>query len=283
MNEYVSNDALVSISVCTALLVVLKPIYTGIFTPIFRSLGVLEAKSLRKCLNDFWICLLHSAMLVTMLGVTIQKDFFWAINPLSGDEMRILNTTPSPEFYTLEMWTFALQVAFLVADIFFAHWETHPDRLEKTIHHVTTVFLIMTGLAVHFHHSAMVVMLIHKVAEPVLFLGKTAVTLKWDKLSTAFFVFFVLVWIPSRLMLFPAWIYLVATTPLPWSDLTRDITSFFCALLMCLHLHWTYQIYQVLLAVLNKQKITQEMDNAYQKDDAKPNNSSDTATAKKTQ
>jgi hypothetical protein len=137
-----------------------------------------------QCLSDFWICLQHSAMLVTMLAVTVQKGFFWAINPLSGNEMSVLNITPyasflpfflpfyslspvsrrrSPGIYTLELWTFALQVAFLVADSFFAHWEAQPDRLEKTIHHCTTIFLVMTGLAVKFHHSGMVVMLIHKV------------------------------------------------------------------------------------------------------------------------
>lgn len=63
------------------------------------------------------------------------------------------------------------------------------------------------GVGVYFHNSAMVVMLIHKVAEPFLFLGKTAVNLKWDSASTFIFVLFILVWVPSRLFFFPAWSY----------------------------------------------------------------------------
>jgi hypothetical protein len=44
----VADDALLSISVCTVGLVLLKPLYTQVFTGIFSSLGATDSKSLNK-------------------------------------------------------------------------------------------------------------------------------------------------------------------------------------------------------------------------------------------
>lgn len=258
-----TNDFIISIVICTVALLVLKPIVNVFVSRLGIQLGV-DDDTLQKFSNDFWSFLMHSIMLSSMMLVCHEKDILIdIIIPWNTGHSKILIITPSPSFYSTELWAFSFQVAFLISDVYCAYIEAHADKLEKTFHHITTIILILTGVSVYFHNSAMVVMLIHKVAEPFLFLGKTAVNLKWDTASKYLFILFILTWIPSRLIFFPTWTYIVYYTPLPWADLTRDISAGFLSLLFCLHLYWTYLIGKVLAVVISKGKITPDLDNGF--------------------
>lgn len=263
-----SLETILSIVIATCGLFVIKPVYLILIRRISPGLGVVKENDLQKLSNDFWTFLMHTLMFISMVVVADEKKILWpAFTPWGGEELKVLYPSDSPDFYSRETWATAFQISFLISDSYYAVIENHPDRIEKAFHHLTTIFLIVMGMVVNFHNSSIVVMLIHKIAEPLLFFGKTAVILQWDKLSTGLFVCFILVWIPSRLFIFPYWIYLVYVTPLPWSNRARDISTVFLCLLLCLHVYWTYLIYRVLMGMLTKGKITKEMDNSFKKDD----------------
>jgi len=164
-------------------------------------------------------------------------------------------------------WIYALQLGFYVTELLSLFLHPPPgDFYEALIHHISTVALILGSLYFDRAYFGVFVMLIHEIAEPFIVGGKASHYIHAESISNVFFVSFVVVWILSRCITFPYWMFILPHVVFP----TRFEEYFFISFLYCLqllHLYWTLLIFRVTGRILSNglfnMKVTDEMDHSY--------------------
>nr|UEK51526.1 ceramide synthase 6 [Parasacculina yatsui] len=183
------------------------------------------------------------------LKVMWNKSWFWDIRYCFYD-------LPFHPVDNDVWWYYMLSLAFYWSMLFRHFFDVkHKDFWEMFIHHVVTVGLLTLSWSCNFTRIGTLVLLVHDVSD-IFLLG--AKMLKYASLQTLCditFAVFVVIWIVTRLVIFPFWI--VYSTSYDATFIVRMFPAYyvFNGLLICLlvlHCIWTYYImlvaYRALLA-----------------------------------
>eukprot|EP00064_Thunnus_orientalis_P014013 superscaffoldBa00002372_g14054 len=119
------------------------------------------------------------------------------------------------------------------------------DFKEQIIHHLATLVLLSFSWCVNYIRIGTLVMLIHDASDVLLESAKLFNYAKWEKTCQSLFVLFAIVFMVTRLIIFPFW--LIHCT---WVYPVHHYPAFFgyyffnvmLVVLLCLHIFWAYLI-----------------------------------------
>ena len=80
------------------------------------------------------------------------------------------------------------------------------DFWEMVIHHLTTITLLVLSWTCNMVRMGSLVLVIHDCADIFLESAKMTKYIRWQKTCDTLFAFFTLVWIVSRIGVYPFWI-----------------------------------------------------------------------------
>ncbi|ODN01980.1 Ceramide synthase hyl-1 [Orchesella cincta] len=131
------------------------------------------------------------------------------------------------------------------------------DFWEMLIHHVITIVLMGLAWTHNLFKLGMLTLLLHDCSDVFIESAKMANYSKRDNLATGIFVVFTMVWVVTRLIIFPGKIMkscLESPHFLALPSAPRNIITGLIIFLLCLHLFWTYFIVKVAKAALSSEK-----------------------------
>uniref|UniRef100_A0A8C3BMV0 TLC domain-containing protein n=1 Tax=Cairina moschata TaxID=8855 RepID=A0A8C3BMV0_CAIMO len=145
-------------------------------------------------------------------------------------------------FYLLELSFYCSLVATLPFDV------KRKDFKEQIIHHIATITLIFVSYCANLIRFGMIVMLVHDASDYILELAKMLHYMKWKRVCEAVFVVFAVVFISSRLVIFPLITYYYFVTKFQMFLLSCLINAFLM-ILQLLHIFWSYLILQMVFGI----------------------------------
>ncbi|KFV62360.1 Ceramide synthase 4, partial [Dryobates pubescens] len=146
-------------------------------------------------------------------------------------------------FYLLELSFYCSLVATLPFDV------KRKDFKEQIIHHIATITLISVSYCANLIRFGVMVMLLHDASDYILELAKVLHYLRRRRLCDAAFVAFALVFISSRLVLFPLLTYYYFVTKFQLF-LISCLINVFLLVLQLLHIFWSYLIIQMIYRII---------------------------------
>ncbi|PKU39058.1 ceramide synthase 4-like [Limosa lapponica baueri] len=146
-------------------------------------------------------------------------------------------------FYLLELSFYCSLVATLPFDV------KRKDFKEQIIHHIATITLIFVSYCANLVRFGMIVMLVHDASDYILELAKMLHYMKWKRVCEAVFIVFAVVFIISRLVLFPLITYYYFVTKFQLF-LVSCVINAFLMVLQLLHIFWSYLIIQMIFGVI---------------------------------
>ncbi|NXS06945.1 CERS4 synthase, partial [Neodrepanis coruscans] len=146
-------------------------------------------------------------------------------------------------FYLLELSFYCSLVATLPFDV------KRKDFKEQIIHHIATITLIFVSYCANIIRFGMIVMLVHDASDYILELAKMLHYLKWHRVCEVVFIVFAVVFITSRLVIFPLTVYYYFVTKLELFPISCLINAFL-VILQLLHIFWSYLIIQMVFSVI---------------------------------
>ncbi|NXU51973.1 CERS4 synthase, partial [Turnix velox] len=148
-------------------------------------------------------------------------------------------------FYLLELSFYCSLVATLPFDV------KRKDFMEQIIHHIATITLIFVSYCSNIVRFGIMVMLLHDASDYILEFAKMLHYMKWKRVCEAAFVLFAVVFITSRLVLFPLITYYYYVTKSQWY-LIRYVIYTFLMVLQLLHIFWSYLIIRMIFSIIHK-------------------------------
>ncbi|NXM65225.1 CERS4 synthase, partial [Serilophus lunatus] len=146
-------------------------------------------------------------------------------------------------FYLLELSFYCSLVATLPFDV------KRKDFKEQIIHHIATITLIFASYCANMIRFGMIVMLVHDASDYILELAKMLHYLRWQRVCEVVFVVFAVVFIISRLVIFPLLVYNYFVTKLPLFPVSCLLNAFL-VILQLLHIFWSSLIIQMIFNVI---------------------------------
>ncbi|CAD5230765.1 unnamed protein product [Bursaphelenchus okinawaensis] len=132
------------------------------------------------------------------------------------------------------------------------------DFWEMVIHHVATLLLLSLSWTTNFVRVGTLVLICHDTADIFLDLGKLFRYAKWGRALTVTFLILIVVWVVTRILLFPLIIIRSIIFAAPktiqadyeWLNITQRpiVPRFFTCLLitlLALHCFWTFLLFKV--------------------------------------
>lgn len=126
------------------------------------------------------------------------------------------------------------------------------DFWQMFSHHVITIMLISFSWICNIHRVGSLFMAIHDCADIFLEGAKALRYAKFTKLCDSTFGIFVMTWIVTRLGFFPRILYACLFQTLLPIYPGYFFLNILLIILQCLHLFWTYLIFQLLADTLKK-------------------------------
>ncbi|NXI70512.1 CERS4 synthase, partial [Anseranas semipalmata] len=145
-------------------------------------------------------------------------------------------------FYLLELSFYCSLVATLPFDV------KRKDFKEQIIHHIATITLIFVSYCANLIRFGMIVMLIHDASDYILELAKMLHYMKLKWVCEAVFIVFTVVFISSRLVIFPLITYYYFVTKFQMFLISCLINAFLM-ILQLLHIFWSYLILQMVFSI----------------------------------
>ncbi|KAM6231617.1 ceramide synthase 4-like isoform 2-T2 [Spheniscus humboldti] len=130
-------------------------------------------------------------------------------------------------------------------------WLRFPqqDFKEQIIHHIATITLIFVSYCANLIRFGMIIMLVHDASDYILELAKMLHYMKWKQVCEAVFIVFAVVFIISRLVVFPLITYYYFVTKFQLFLISCLINTFLM-ILQLLHVFWSYLIIQMIFGVI---------------------------------
>ncbi|CAC5378028.1 Ceramide synthase 5 [Mytilus coruscus] len=158
-------------------------------------------------------------------------------------------------------WYYAIELGFYWSLLFTLSTDhKRKDFTEMVTHHVVTIILVFFSWVTNFVRIGTLVLCVHDAVDYFLAGAKIATYMKKETLSTILFGMFLLVWIATRLIIFPFFVVYSATFE---SGIIKGLRGsytfiFFNGLLyvlQILHIIWTYMIIRIVHHKLTQGKI----------------------------
>uniref|UniRef100_A0A4W5JJ82 Ceramide synthase 3a n=1 Tax=Hucho hucho TaxID=62062 RepID=A0A4W5JJ82_9TELE len=145
-----------------------------------------------------------------------------------------------------QYWYYVLEMSFYGSLLFRVTFDVkRKDFKEQIIHHLATLTLLSFSWCVNYIRIGTLVMLIHDASDILLESAKLFNYAKWERTCNSLFVVFAIVFMVTRLIIFPFW--LIHCT---WVYPTLQYPPFFgyyffnvmLVVLLFLHIFWAYLI-----------------------------------------
>ncbi|XP_064868321.1 uncharacterized protein cers3a isoform X2 [Oncorhynchus nerka] len=145
-----------------------------------------------------------------------------------------------------QYWYYILEMSFYGSLLFRVTFDVkRKDFKEQIIHHLATLTLLSFSWCVNYIRIGTLVMLIHDASDVLLESAKLFNYAKWERTCNSLFVVFAIVFMVTRLIIFPFW--LIHCT---WVYPTLQYPPFFgyyffnvmLVVLLFLHIFWAYLI-----------------------------------------
>ena len=201
-----------------------------------------------------WQVLFYTAASLWGIYSLWRKPYLWVtVNCWVGWPKQHVET----DIFTLYLIELSFYWSLLFAMVFGKDY--HKGKKEMVLHHIITILLIYFSWAVNMVRVGSLVILVHDIADPWINLVKMAKYVKWDRTAEVLFTIFMIIWIVSRLFVYPLWVLnasaieiydYVISWPAYW------IFNGLLVFLQILHIWWTY----LLLSIAFQQLTTRDVE-----------------------
>lgn len=196
-----------------------------------------------KFCESLWRCLYYACSFSFGLFVLWSKPWLWDIEqswfhyPHSIDNGVWL-------YYTVSLSLYLSLCVSQFTDV------KRKDFWMMFAHHIATILAISLSWISHFHRIGSLVLLYHDFADIFLELCKVAKYAKYHRLCDILMAIFIVVWIVSRLILYPRLLYSTFCELQRIGRLVPFILFGLLLLLQCMHILWTYWLFQIIRIAL---------------------------------
>lgn len=173
------------------------------------------------------------------LRVLLDKPWFWNQQECWKGYPRQVMMPSQYWYYMIEMafyWSLLLRVSLDVK---------RKDFKEQMIHHVATIFLIGFSYSANYIRVGTIIMLVHDASDYIMECAKMFNYAGWRRTCDGLFVVFALVFIITRLVIFPVWVMyttLYSSMEIFQPFLGYYLFNFLLVVLQVLHIFWAYLI-----------------------------------------
>jgi len=198
---------------------------------------------LDKFAETGWRWVFYTGVFVFGLYVLCDKTWFWNI-------LDCWLNFPHHDMLDDVWWYYMVELSFYWC-LFFSQFMGDVQRKDfwtMFVHHLATILLISFSWACHLHKIGTLIMITCDVSDVFLELAKLFHYAEQESMSTVLFALFTLVWVCTRMGVYPTWIIYSITVEAPQMVQYYPAYSFFNVLLsslLVLNIIWTYSILKV--------------------------------------
>ncbi|KAF6212790.1 hypothetical protein GE061_010499 [Apolygus lucorum] len=202
-----------------------------------------KPSTLAKFCENSWRCLYYSFSFVYGLWCLWDKPWLWNID-------ECWTNYPHQSIDNDVWWYYIISLSFYWSLTISQFSDVkRKDFWQMFVHHNATIALMAFSWVCNLCRVGTLVLLIHDCADIFLEAAKMAKYAKYQKLCDAIFGLFTVLWLVTRIGIYPVWILYSTTIRAP-----RIVNTMFPAyyifnglllLLLCLHLFWTHLILKI--------------------------------------
>ncbi|XP_005094083.1 ceramide synthase 2 [Aplysia californica] len=200
--------------------------------------------SMYKFRECSWQVLFYTASFVWGMYALWDKPWLWVtVNCWVGWPKQHIDN----DIFILYLLELSFYWSLLFAVLFRQDYKK-KDKNEMVLHHVVTILLLYFSWAVNMVRVGSLVVVVHDVADPWLNIAKMAKYAKYQTTCEIFFGIFILIWIISRIFVYPLWVLNASAVEIHDYVTTFPAYWFFNGLLFVLqmlHILWTYLILSI--------------------------------------
>lgn len=194
---------------------------------------------LKKFREASWRFVFYLLAFIGGVVALYDKEWFY-------DTREVWTGFPKQTMLESQYWYYILEMSFYGSLLFSVAFDVkRKDFKEQIIHHLATLVLLSFSWCVNYIRIGTLVMLVHDASDVLLESAKLFNYAKWEKTSLAIFVVFSVVFLVTRLIIFPFW--LIHCT---WVYPIHHYPAFFgyyffnvmLVVLLGLHVFWAYLI-----------------------------------------
>ncbi|XP_061681459.1 ceramide synthase 2-like [Syngnathoides biaculeatus] len=209
----------------------------------------------KKFCEAFWRFVFYLAAFTAGLASLLDSPWFWDHSECWQGFPKQVVTNAHSWYYTLELGFYLSLLLCVSVDV------KRKDFKEQVIHHIATIFLIGFSYCSNYVRIGTLVMLVHDSSDFLLESAKMFHYAEWTKTCDSLFVIFSLVFLITRLVVFPCRI--IHTTLVLSLDFFEPFFGyyFFNALLLvlqALHIFWAYLILRMICKFMFKGKVERD-------------------------
>ncbi|KAK1890815.1 Ceramide synthase 2 [Dissostichus eleginoides] len=194
---------------------------------------------LKKFREASWRFVFYISAFIGGLIALYDKEWFY-------DTREVWEGFPKQSMLQSQYWYYILEMSFYGSLLLRVAFDVkRKDFKEQIIHHLATLVLLSFSWCANYIRIGTLVMLIHDASDVLLESAKVFNYAKWEKTCQGIFVVFAIVFMVTRLIIFPFW--LIHCT---WVYPVLHYPAFFgyyffnvmLVVLLCLHIFWAYLI-----------------------------------------
>ncbi|XP_037835705.1 ceramide synthase 2 isoform X2 [Kryptolebias marmoratus] len=178
-------------------------------------------------------------------GIVALHDKQWL-----QDIREVWTDYPQQSMLESQYWYYILEMSFYGCLLFSVAFDVkRKDFKEQIIHHLATLVLLSFSWCANFIRIGTLVMLIHDASDVLLESAKLFNYARWEKTSKTIFVLFAIVFMVTRLIIFPfwlihcTWVYPVFYYPPFFGYYFFNVML---VVLLLLHMFWAYLIIRMI-------------------------------------
>ncbi|XP_072321036.1 ceramide synthase 2 [Eucyclogobius newberryi] len=221
---------------------------------------------LRKFTEAFWRFFFYVFAFCGGILALYDKEWFY-------DTKEIWRGFPKQSMLDSQYWYYILEMSFYGSLLLRVAFDIkRKDFREQIVHHCATLVLLSFSWCANYIRVGTLVMLVHDASDVLLESAKMFNYAKWERTCQGLFVLFAVVFMWTRLVIFPFWLIHCAWVYPPLVFPPFFGYYFFNAMLLvlqALHVFWAYLILRMVQKMLFGQLLKDERsDDAEETEDA---------------
>lgn len=186
----------------------------------------------------------YSAMFIYGVCVLWDKPWFWETKNCWIGWPKQHVSQGAYWFYMIELGFYWSLTFTLLSD------HKRKDFKEMVVHHLVTIALLYFSWCCNFVRIGTLVLVVHDAVDYWMAAAKMAKYCKRQMLCEFFFVVFVIVWIITRLIIYPFWVVYSSSVEV-YQIVGHFYSAYFFNILLVvlqiLHILWSYMIFKIIM------------------------------------
>uniref|UniRef100_H3BDW4 Ceramide synthase 3 n=1 Tax=Latimeria chalumnae TaxID=7897 RepID=H3BDW4_LATCH len=183
-------------------------------------------------------------LLAFTCGIIVLYD-----KPWFSDLWEVWVDFPRQSLLPSQYWYYIIELSFYLSLLFSVAFDVkRKDFKEQIIHHLATIILLSFSWCANYIRIGTLVMVVHDASDFILEFAKMLNYAGWTTVCNSLFVVFAIVFIITRLVIFPFWI-IHCTWVLPVHFYPPFFGYYFfnvmLVILQLLHIFWAYLIFRM--------------------------------------